>query len=97
MLYLIANYGIYADKHKIIYTIRGADTNAERSEGVFAKLPEGWYAYENCYGDSLIKDPEGVIRKIDELLTSDGTYPVLAWYEDGVYHRITLELAETEE
>jgi hypothetical protein len=89
-----ANYGVLAHEYQVKFTAEGPHYHATASEEVEITLPEGFTAHTNDFGATLIEIPDGTTYTVDEILSSFGDVPVMAWYDGQKNHRVKCEFKE---
>lgn len=89
-----ANYGVLAHEYQVKFTVGGPHCHAKVSEEVEITLPEGFTAHINDFGITFIEIPDGTTYTTDEILSSFGGVPVMAWYDGQKNHRVKCSFKE---
>lgn len=93
-LTIYENYGVLAAEKRSVYTFGGPHSAAVTWEKLRVQVPDGWEAYENASGETLIKAPWDWCYTVNELLAGD-KYPEFYAVDDKQkVHRIVLRITE---
>ena len=93
-LTIYENYGVLAAEKRSVYTFGGPHSTAVAWEKLRVQVPDGWEAYENEAGDTIITAPWGWCYTVNELLIGDKAPEFSAVDDKQKVHRIVLRIAE---
>ena len=93
-LHIYENYGVLAAEKRSVYTFGGPCYTAAAWDELTVQIPEGWEAYENASGETLIKAPWDWCYTVNELLIGDKDPEFYAVDDKQKVHRIVLRITE---
>lgn len=96
-LHIYENYGVLAAEKRSVYTFGGPHYTATAWDELTVKIPDGWEAFENSFGDTIIKAPWGWCYWANELLTGDKKPEFYAVDNNGKKHHVPLRISGADE
>ena len=93
-LTIYENYGVLAAEKRSVYTFGGPHSTAVTWEKLRVQVPDGWEAFENEAGDTIITAPWGWCYTVNELLIGDKAPEFSAVDDKQKVHRIVLRITE---
>ena len=90
-LEIYCNYGVLAAEKRNVYTYGAQHCNATCSDRMTVYVPEGWAAWDNPMGKTMVAAPWGWDYEVGEVLAGDKYPHFEAKDRDGKLRRYRLE------
>lgn len=91
---IFENYGCLAAEKRSIYTAENPAATATAWDEMTVAVPDGWDAWENNSGETMVTSPWGMDYSVNQVLRGDKEPMFVGTDECGNRHGVTLRIVE---
>lgn len=86
------NYGVLGAEKRSVYTYGGQHARATCSDEMTVEIPDGWEAWENAMGETIVTAPCGWNYEINEVLAGNERPEFMAMDKEMKMHHYKLRI-----